>query len=278
MSSVNNPDDCEIIIPEEVICHPGFYYYPDDKRLAVNRLGTVLNLKTNNEVKGSIHNGRTHIHLSSPGKKNCVYKLHRILARTFIGRPSRHLNKKYSKLEVNHIDGDKTNNLIENLEWVTGKENVIHAHENSLHPRDVKVLSLNVYTSELLCWNSIKFCADFFRIHRASLWKHLQSGNSGKYHKDGVVFKYDNGVPWDILPIKQLRRLGLCERINDFIITDKITNSKVILTLEQSCEYLKIKPKYFYKISNKKDFFKYKDYLIERFFSSTQLPQMSGTT
>jgi hypothetical protein len=47
------------------------------------------------------------------------YKLHRLVALTFIPNP---LNKK----EINHIDGNKKNNLIYNLEWVTHFENQTH--------------------------------------------------------------------------------------------------------------------------------------------------------
>lgn len=48
------------------------------------------------------------------------FRLHRIVAKIFIPNL-------YDKPEINHIDGDKTNNKIENLEWVTSSENKYHA-------------------------------------------------------------------------------------------------------------------------------------------------------
>ena len=50
---------------------------------------------------------------------------HRIIAKCFIPNP-------YNKHDINHINGIKTDNRAENLEWSTRSENVIHAYKTGL--------------------------------------------------------------------------------------------------------------------------------------------------
>ena len=59
------------------------------------------------------------------GRKRTLY-VHRLVAEAFLGTPS-------DANEVNHLDGDKTNNHAQNLEWTTHSQNLQHAARHGLH-------------------------------------------------------------------------------------------------------------------------------------------------
>lgn len=69
-------------------------------------------------------NGYETITLTKNGKQK-QYLVHRIVAETF-------LYKENGKTEVNHINGNKKDNRLNNLEWVTKGENLKHAYNHSL--------------------------------------------------------------------------------------------------------------------------------------------------
>lgn len=97
----------------------------DYENYEVDEQGNVFNLITNQQLKGSIsENGYKYFRLSKDGKKKMVYA-HRLVAECYLDNPGNYP-------VVNHIDGDKLNNSIENLEWCSYSQNATHAHQNNL--------------------------------------------------------------------------------------------------------------------------------------------------
>ena len=100
------------------------------------------------------------------GAKSKRHKIHRLVAETFIDNPD-------CKLEVNHKDGDKANNYVENLEWVTDQENKTHAWSNGLmtanHRKEMVICNENGQVYE-----SITSAAKSLGIHTAQIHQVLR--------------------------------------------------------------------------------------------------------
>ena len=90
----------------------------------VINLGNVKNIKTNKMLKPFVSNRYLKVALSNNSEIK-HFPIHRLVASAFIPNPD-------DKPQVNHKDGYKLNNNVENLEWVTKKENIRHAWNTGL--------------------------------------------------------------------------------------------------------------------------------------------------
>jgi len=104
-----------------------FKDYPTDPMYMVNEKGDVLSRFTGKLLKPSLlPNGYYHVNVRNSEGKRGPKAIHRIVAETF-------LEPADGKTHVNHIDSNKLNNSVENLEWCTNAENRAHSVSFGTH-------------------------------------------------------------------------------------------------------------------------------------------------
>lgn len=93
----------------------------------VNQYGVIRNIKTKHVKKPYVDSWGYHQVSLHKGERGSSHRktVHRLVADAFH-------DGDHSELQVNHIDGNKTNNFIGNLEFVTGSQNVKHAYDTGI--------------------------------------------------------------------------------------------------------------------------------------------------
>ena len=188
--------------PLECKDFPGFYYVPFFTGYVLNREGVLLSRKDGKSMSfytvpprknRPSTNGYKYTRLTIEDGVNKLAGLHRILCYTF-----KTYGSNVNKLMVNHIDGVPAHNTVENLDFVTAKENVQHAARTGLKTRNMVPIQLwNLNTNEITSYTNIAECRDVTNIHRNNISYRLHVKYNTK-PRDGLVFKYDDGSPWPV--------------------------------------------------------------------------------
>lgn len=94
--------------------------------------------------------------------------IHQLVATHFIANP-------YNYKQVNHIDGDKTNNHVNNLEWVSNSENIQHSLECGLRSGFMSIDDKRIFIGRVLNGEAVSEIASEIGRHPVSLSKMLRT-------------------------------------------------------------------------------------------------------
>lgn len=148
----------------------------------VSNLGNIKNSKTGRVLKPTDRgNGYYCCTLCKNGTRKNI-DIHRLVAKAFIDNPE-------NKPEVNHIDGNKQNNCVENLEWATRSENEIHAMDNDLCKYNKPIKATNVKTGESIEFRSMHQATEHFGMYKRCV-EAVLLGRRKTHH--GYTFEYIN--------------------------------------------------------------------------------------
>ena len=140
---------------------------------SVSNFGRVKNNLRDNILKHGFKGKRNERPFVNLGKGNSFY-IHRMVAESFINNPEK-------KPQVNHKDGNTLNNHVNNLEWCTQQENMVHALENKLYSN--KLIENDIRLIRMMCEYglSTKTIAQLFSVSSRTIcdvrsrrsWKHV---------------------------------------------------------------------------------------------------------
>ena len=148
----------------------------------VSNLGRVKRVTTDRILKGiKDRGGYLRITLSKNGVKS-NHKIHRLVAQAFIPNPE-------NKPQVNHIDENKTNNLVSNIEWMTAKENLNHGTHNERvsKTQSIPIIATNIKNGESKEFYGARECARQLGLYQ----QHITAVLKGtRRQTGGYTFKY----------------------------------------------------------------------------------------
>ena len=175
------------------------------------------------------------------GNKNRI-KAHRLIALTFIPNPE-------NKPQVNHLDGNKQNNDISNLEWVTNSENLKHAHKiglmkNKKGKEDSQTKEIFVFNKEgellFSCWGlkeaqkktGIDWTAIAYQAGKKEKSVHATKNNFLFSHTKEIILKKPKGTKVKIIDNLK-KEETIFESINEAAREMKMASSTITFLLTE---------------------------------------------
>ena len=151
---------------------------------SVNELGEVKNNKTNKLIKGDVNNAgyyRVSLYDKASLRKERHFR-HRLVAEHFIDNPN-------NLSEVNHIDGDKSNNCVDNLEWIDRTANERHSRRE-LGSKEYKPFKVIYKDGREEIYDFKSDLANVLGVTNASVKNYLHGKSKGYINYNIVSIEY----------------------------------------------------------------------------------------
>lgn len=225
--------------------HPEFYRSTENWRpvdgyegcYEVSTFGNVRSVRKSGKilVLNVTPKGYLRIALAREGvQKN--FMVHRLVASAFIANDN-------EKPEVNHKDGDKKNNRVDNLEWVTTSENLIHAYETGLKSPTVKYVvtcdTLDVTTFGCEKMEKELRSRGYKKASASGIWN---AANRCGRHLD-LEFSATAFEEWMNSPVNDMNLVDLLEMICDWkAASERHNNGNIRKSIEINADRFGMSP------------------------------------
>ena len=154
------------LLKKEIIDYPGYYAREDGN--IENSKGAILSAWVDNVGYYQV--------VLYKNKKRCYVRVHRLIALTLI-EPAIGSN------QVDHINGNKLNNSIDNLTWVTNRENTRRGYASGsyLSTSKVPIKAVHKETGQIWNFDSIRSCAFGLGLNRKTITSIIKAGKANNY-------------------------------------------------------------------------------------------------
>jgi len=205
----------------ESLSYPGYFDIPGYSRYVISTFGEVINKETSQKLTGSRNpNGYYNYRLKGDDGHTLTWGRHRLIG--FVFKNPGTINN----LAINHKNGVKGSDEIDNLEWVTYQGNAEHAGAAGLTEKCIPISVRDVDTGDVMMYPSIVECARDFSMTKDAVNYRVKTGERRVFPERKQYRSGHSAEPWYIPEDldKALLENGLAKKV---LLRD-LSSNKVI--------------------------------------------------
>ena len=146
-----------------------YYQVPNYPRWGVSKCGAMYDYNTSS-ARVLTYNSAGYLGVGyKEDNKRLTLHVHHAMGLTFVP------GKTDTKCIINHIDGDKHNNTIPNLEWASYSDNITHAYVNGLRSNNIKCFTTNKETDAKIYYYSIGECSRCVNVNASIIYRYIDT-------------------------------------------------------------------------------------------------------